>query len=223
MKNNSQNSQQPIKPPKLTKRKLIEGIPGNTLISKEQYRALSLSAVDLSNQIAEHVSFEEALFSQVNMMNTQLEEMRLEDARLSECNLMAANWFKAGWYRTELIGCRMTGFLAAEAHFQDVLFKDCQINLAQLRFATFKSVRFEHCDLSEIELLEADLSHAVLIDCNLRNAELSGSKLSGVDFTSCNLDGARVGIKELRGATINLKQAISLVQATGIKVDLRAD
>ena len=68
--------------------------------------------------------------------------------------------------------------------------------------------------------MEADLSQAVLVDCNLQGAELSASKLGGVDFSSCNLDGARVGIRELHGATIDLQQAISLLQASGIQVKL---
>jgi len=223
VKNSIQKPEPTIKPPKLIKRRLIGGLPGGSIVNREQYRALLLSAMNLSNQIAAHVSFEEALFSQVNMANTQLEEMRLEDVRLSECDLMTANWYKSGLYRTEFIGCRMTGFLAGEAHFQDVLFKDCQLNLAQFRFSTFTSVRFEHCDLSEADLLEANFSHVVLIDCNLRNAELSGSKLGGADLSTCNLDGARVGIQELRGATIDMKQAISLVQALGIRVKFQGE
>ena len=125
-----------IQPPKLKKNKLIEGLPGGYVAAKEQYRSLLLSGMDLSNQVAAHSSFEEVLFSQVNMSGTQWEALRLEDARLSQCDLMTANWYEAGVYRTEFIGCRMTGFLAAEARFQDVLFKDCQINLAQFRFAT---------------------------------------------------------------------------------------
>ncbi|HLJ33064.1 MAG TPA: pentapeptide repeat-containing protein, partial [Ktedonobacteraceae bacterium] len=121
MKDNIQKVEPTIKPPKLVKRKLIEGLPGGSIVNREQYRSFLLSSMDLSNQSATHVSFEEVLFSQVNMANTQLEELRLEDVRLSECDLITANWYKAGFYRTELIGCRMTGFLAAEAHFQDVL------------------------------------------------------------------------------------------------------
>ncbi len=219
MKKNTQKSEQVVKPPKLLKRNLVEGIPGNCVLRGELYRSLMLSSVDLSAQQADHVSFEEAMFSQVAMMNTDLEEVRLVDVRLSGCDLVTANWYKAGLYRVELIDCRMTGFLAGEAHFEDVLFKNCQINLAQFRFSTFKSVRFEHCDLSESDLLEADLSRAVLIDCNLRSAELSRSKLSGVDFSSCDLEGAHIGVQELRGATISMKQAISVIQASGITVE----
>lgn len=220
MKKDTQKMEQVIMPPKLIKKRLVEGIAGGSLIEKEQYQRLLLSAMNLSNAVAAHVAFEEALFSQVNMMHTHLEEVRLEDVRLSECDLMMANWYKAGFYRVELIGCRLTGLLASEAHFQDVLFQDCQINLGQFRFATWKAVRFEHCDLSEADLLESDLSHVELIDCNLRNAELSGCKLKGVDLRTCNLDGARAGISELRGATVTMQQALALVQALGIRVEV---
>jgi uncharacterized protein YjbI with pentapeptide repeats len=223
MKKTVHTPKQAIVPPKLTKRKLIEGIPAGCLIGKEQYHAVSLSSVDLSSQGAAHVSFVEALFSQVNMTKTQLEELHLQDARLNACILVMANWYKAAVYRAEFIGCRMTGFVTGEALFQDVVFQECQMNLAQFRFATFRSVRFDCCDLSEADLVGADLSHVVLTDCSLHNADLSGSKLDGVDLSTCKLDGARVGMAELRGATVNVKQALSLVEALGIEVKLHKD
>jgi uncharacterized protein YjbI with pentapeptide repeats len=95
------------------------------------------------------------------------------------------------------------------------------MDLAQLRFATFRSVRFERCDLSEADLVGADLSHVVLTECNLQHADLSASKLDGVDLSTCKLDGARVGLSELRGATVNVMQALSLVEAMGIEVKLQ--
>jgi uncharacterized protein YjbI with pentapeptide repeats len=221
MKKTVQTPKQAIVPPKLTKRKLMEGIAASCLIGKKQYHEVSLSTVDLSSQEAAHVSFVEALLSQVNMTKTQLEEVRLQDVRLNACILVMANWYKAAVYRAEFIGCRMTGFGAGEALFQDVVFQECQMNLAQLRFATFRSVRFERCDLSEADLVGADLSHVVLTHCSLRHADLSASKLDGVDLSTCNLDGARVGLSELRGATIDVKQALSLVEALGIEVKLQ--
>src|SRR5258708_18297543 len=90
MKNDFPKSEQTIKPPKLIKRKLVEGIPGGCVLDREQYRSLFLSGVNLSNQVAAHVSFEEVLFSQVNMANTRLEEVRLEDARPSPCDRTTA-------------------------------------------------------------------------------------------------------------------------------------
>ncbi|GHO87845.1 hypothetical protein KSZ_58510 [Dictyobacter formicarum] len=152
------------------------------------------------------------------LSNTEFEEMHLDDVRFNSCDFATAVWYKTVWHRVELVGCRMTGFMAGEAYLQDVLFKDCLLSLAQLRFSTMKSVRFEHCDLSEVDLLEADLSDVSFVDCNLRQAELTGTRLAGVDLSTCIIDGARLGAKELRGATLNLPQALALVESMGITI-----
>jgi uncharacterized protein YjbI with pentapeptide repeats len=184
-----------------------------------RYTSLSLQGTDLSNQVAAQAAFEDALFQHVQLGNSELEELHLDDVRLVNCDLAAACWYKTAWHRVEIIGCRLTGFLAGEALFEDVLFKDCQLNLAQFRFANLRSVCFEHCDMSEVDLLEAALSQVQFRDCVLRGAELTGTRFKDIDLTTCDIEGARLGVPELQGARLNLRQAVALVEAMGITVD----
>ncbi|GCE05673.1 pentapeptide repeat-containing protein [Dictyobacter aurantiacus] len=207
-----------VRPPRLPRKAAGRDIIGGYVQSHERYTSLALNSVNLADQAASHPAFVETSFQQVVLINTEFEEMQLDDVRFSSCDFATAVWYKTVWHRVELVGCRMTGFMAGEPHFEDVLFKDCLLSLSQLRFATLKSVRFEHCDLSEADLLEANLSDVSFVDCNLRQAELTGTQLAGIDLSTCNIDGARLGPKELRGATLNHAQALALIEAMGITI-----
>ncbi|GCF11702.1 pentapeptide repeat-containing protein [Dictyobacter arantiisoli] len=207
-----------VRSPRLPKRWEAKDIEGGYVQYHERYVSLALSGNDFTNQVAVRPAFAESSFQQVCLINTEFEELQLDDVRFTNCDLATANWYKSAWHRVELVGCRLTGFLAGEATLQDVLFKDCLISLAQFRFATLKSVRFEHCDLHDTDLLEADLTDVRFEHCNLQQAEFSGTRLAGVDLTTCSIDGARMGAKELQQATVNLTQAIALVESLGIHV-----
>lgn len=205
--------------PRLSKRMQQEGLVGNSVLYRERYNSLLLNGTDLSDQVAAQVAFNDVLCQHVRFCNTEFEELQLDDVRLQNCDLAAACWYKTAWHRVEVLECRMTGFLAGEAFFDEVVFKDCQLNLAQFRFATLRSVRFEHCDLSEIDLLEARLSRVTFHECSLRGAELSGTSFKGIDLTTCDIDGAHLSAKELQGAHLNLRQAVAVVESMGIIVE----
>jgi uncharacterized protein YjbI with pentapeptide repeats len=215
--------EQKVRPPRLPKKMQSKDIPGGAVKYHERYTSLALTGTDLTGQMAIRPAFEESSFTQVRLTGSEFEELQFDDVRLTGCDLATASWYKTTWHRVELIGCHMTGFLAGEAHLQDVLFKDCLIDLAQFRFATFKSVHFEHCDLHEADFLEADMSALSFVDCNLRQAELSKTHLAGVDLSTCVIDGAHVGTKELQGATLNITQALALIKAMGITITSAQD
>lgn len=217
------NVAQKVRPPRLPKKMLSKDIDGGHVQYRERYTSLALTGTDLTGQVAACPAFEESSFNQVRLTGSEFEEIQLDDVRLVNCDLATANWYKTTWHRVELVGCHMTGFAAGEAHLQDVWFKDCLIDLAQFRFASFKTVCFEGCDLHEADFLEADLSVVSFVRCNLRQAELSGTCLMGVDLSTCNIDGAHLGAKELQGATLNIAQAMALVESMGVTIKSSSD
>lgn len=207
-----------IKPPLFPKKMTARGLPAATLEDHEQYSQITLAQELLMGQVADYLTFAQVQCKGVNMNSTTFTHLQLSDVRLNECDLANAHWPEAGLHRVEAIECRMTGFVAIEAKFQDVLFKQCKINLAQFRFSTFKAVRFEDCDLSDADFQGADLTGVSFVRCNLQNVEMSGAKLIGADLRSSTLDGLRAGPRELQGAIVDAAQALVLVQAFGIIV-----
>jgi uncharacterized protein YjbI with pentapeptide repeats len=149
-----------IKAPNIPKQELEKRLPDESLFDRAYYAQLALSHDDLTGQAADYISFDQIVFQQVRMSNTQLKKVQVLDSRLIVCDLANAEWAVAALSRVELIGCHLTGFQCSEAQLQDVLFKDCGGSFAQFAFSTFKRVRFENCDLSQVNFLEVDLSGA---------------------------------------------------------------
>jgi uncharacterized protein YjbI with pentapeptide repeats len=209
-----------LKPPALQKKFLGRALPQGKLTTYGRYVQLSLANEQFIKQVAENISFEQTLLKQVSLHATELTHMQISDSRLTECDLANAIWLHADFARVELSGCRLTGLHAIESRWQDVLFKNCQAALAQFRFATLKTVRFEDCDLSDADFQGANLSRVAFVNCNLSRAEMSGAKLAGTDLRGCTIEGLHAGWHELQGAIIDPSQALAIVQAAGIIVEL---
>ena len=218
MINKRKRSGKVLKAPNLPLQKLEKYSPGTLIDDNTNYTQLHLTRTDLSEQRIRHLSFDQIFFEHVDMSKTHLEHIYILDSRLKACDLANAEWVKADFARVELLDCHLTGFQANEAHFQDMLFKDCMGHFAQCALATFEAVRFEGCDLSEANFFEADLSGALFINCDLSNADFSGAKLAGADLRGSKIDGIRIGPRELQGATLDPTQALAFVRGLGIGV-----
>jgi len=218
MANRPRTAGKSIVPPRLPKTFDRAALPDGTLYSGEMYESCAVSHEDLTNQVADQVTFDAVRLSNVTLRNTELTTLRLKDVRFDACDLANAQWYKAVFHRVELVGCRMVGFKAGEAQLHNTLLRDCQAKLANFRFATFKAVRFEHCDLVDTAFQGADLSGAIFADCDLTNAEMVGVKLVGTDLRGSKLDGVKIGPDDLRGAVVDPAQAVALIRLLGVVV-----
>jgi len=182
------------------------------------YDYLALSHVDLGGHRAGYVSFEACRFDHVSMRDSEFPGMSLLDVRMEECDLANLGVYKGQLQRVEVVASRMVGLKAAEAEFQDMLFKECKGEFALFRSATFKSVRFEGCDLTEADFGGADLSGVIFAGCKLDRCEMAGAKLMGADFRGSSIEGLKVGLEELRGAIVDPSQAVEFVRLLGLVV-----
>lgn len=215
---NLQKPRKTIQLPRLPKN-LSSTLAADELIQDEgEYSQLRLTNQNWAAQTTEHLSFKSSWFKQVNLEQTRFLAPKLIDLRLENCDLANAAWEKALLQRVEILGCRMTGFKAIEAHFQDVLFRDCIGALAQFRFATFKSVQFERCNFANADFQGANLAGVRFVKCDLSNAEMSHTTLTSTDFRSSKIEGLKVGVRELPGAIMDHFQAAYVASRLGIVI-----
>jgi uncharacterized protein YjbI with pentapeptide repeats len=123
--------------------------------------------------------------------------------------------------RVELRGVRLTGAELGESRLTDVVFADCRLDLAGLRFAQLERVVFRDCRLEECDLYEAALKDVLFEGCALREATLSGARLERVELRGCDLLGLR-GFEALRGVRMPwldvVENAAGFAAALGIEV-----
>jgi uncharacterized protein YjbI with pentapeptide repeats len=207
-----------IAPPRLPKRANVIAL--DALGEQMTYADLLLADYELSDQVAEFVTFETTSFKQMVMQRANLRGLRLSDVRFEACDLADSSWELLSASRVELLGCRLIGLQATNGRIEDLLIKGCNAVHAQFWSTVFKRVRFESCNLSKTNFQSADLTGAIFDKCDLRGAKMADAKLVGADLRSSQLDGARLGIKELQGAIVSMEQAVSIARVLGVDVRL---
>ena len=115
--------------------------------------------------------------------------------------------------------CKLTGssFEAAslfaikiiEGDWSYVNLSDCDLKAVDLRKVRLVEADLYGADLEKADLRQADLARAVLAKANLFGADFRGANMEGIDFLNTNL----------RGAKIDLAQAVLFAEAHGIQVD----
>jgi uncharacterized protein YjbI with pentapeptide repeats len=177
-------------------------------------------------------AFEEVRAAGGRIMRSRLDRVGLTGARLRSLTLTdvlapgleasGADLSGAVLRRVAFTGARLGGLQLVEAAAEDVLFRDCRLELTTFRGAKLRNVRFEGCILDEADFLGANLQAVRFDGCRLRRADFTSATLARVDLRGSDLDP--VGdVAGLRGATIDSIQlaglAPQLAHAAGIKVE----
>jgi len=109
----------------------------------------------------------------------------------------------------------------ASAELEDVSFRGCRLDLANLRFSRLVRVRFESCAMPEVDLQDAVLESVELVDCDLTGARLAAATLANCTLRRCRLDGI-VNAERLAGVRMPLSDALASVEtlaaAAGIEL-----
>ena len=115
-------------------------------------------------------------------------------------------------------GCRLLGAQLVEAHLDDVIFRDCNLESAVFASAVFKATRFEGCVLRGGLFEGADLARRDL--CSLRPDErrFHRREPARADLRGSVIDGLTVGPKDIQGAIIDPSQAVQVTGLLGLTV-----
>ena len=158
----------------------------------------------------------------VGLTSARLRSLSLTDVAAVALEASGADWSGATLRRVEITGSRLGGLQLVEAAAEQVLFRDCRLELATLRGARLRNVRFERCLLDDTDFLGATLQAVGFEACRLLRADFTSATLTRVDLRGSDLDPAG-DVNGLRGATIDSVQlaglAPLLARAAGIKVE----
>jgi uncharacterized protein YjbI with pentapeptide repeats len=187
------------------------------------FRGTILDSCEFVGQEADDLLLEQVHGRHIRFDQTHLTLAQLLDVRLETCDLAGSIWEKGHLLRVELVGSRLIGAALTDCDLADVLFLQCNLELARFWGSTLRSVHFDRCALREASFEGVDLSGVVFRDCDLTAADLRGSRLVGADLRGSTLSGVQVGPQDLRGAIIDPSQTIHLAALLGISVRERED
>jgi uncharacterized protein YjbI with pentapeptide repeats len=147
-----------------------------------------------------------------------LQNLRLLDALHDSCDWANASWDQANVIRCVLTECKMTGFGAANARFENVCFRRCKMDLAIFQRTEFRACSFENCLLHDSSFEEAILHSVRFRGCDLRNVRMARAQLDQVDLRGSDVRGLQFELRDARGLTIDPAQAPDLIRLLGIRV-----
>jgi uncharacterized protein YjbI with pentapeptide repeats len=201
-------------------------LPGNPIptdFGSETYDiAFSDARIDAQRLVTKpeaSLRLEASILQRVSLANCTFSNILMKDVRLVDCDLANLQTRSLTFLRVEFINCRMTGMRAGEAEFQDLLISEGDQRYAQFRHARFKAAEFDRCNLSEADFLGADLTGSIFRKCNLQNVEMSKVKLMNADLRGSTVEGLHMNAEDIRGATVDLSQAIIFAPLLGIRIE----
>ncbi len=180
-------------------------------------RLLRETKIDVQNAGTLHI--EASILERVILANSTFGSVVMKDVRLLGCDLANLQTRALSLIRVEFINCRMTGLRAGEAECQDLLIQEGDQRYSQFRYAKFRSAEFDSCNFEEADFQGANLSGSIFRKCNLRNAEMSKVKLMNADLRGSAVEGLHLNAEDVRGAVVDLPQAMIFASLLGIRIE----
>ncbi len=195
---------------------------GATLAGEQDLSGVLVEDADFSSTDLNAVSIEAAMLLRVSLETSKLKHFNLTDVYAEDCLMFGSDLDGSGWLRVEVKGGNFSGLIVSDASFEEVVFSNCKLNMANFRFSKLKSVTFVNCNLQEADFYAAHLSQARFEKCNLTGAHFGDAALSKVDLRTSNLTGLK-GVMGLKGALVDTAQLISLAAVIAAEVGIETE
>lgn len=173
------------------------------------------------NLHATNLGVDEVRWERAQLPSAKLDKIAANDMVADRCDLSAVRCAEGSFQRTEFLRTRLTGWDISNGVLKDVLFSECKIDMANLRFAKLRNVKFTDCQLQGADFINATLTHVQFLNCDLGGVTFAQCAMKDVDLRTSNLDIA--GWQYLKGATIDGAQlmlaAPQLAQEFGLLVE----
>lgn len=154
----------------------------------------------------------------MSLASREFHSIFAKDVRFTNCDLANLETRSMELHRVEFVNCRMTGLRSTETEARDLLVQEGDQRYSVLRYGKFFNTEFDQCNLEEADLLGSDLSGTIFRKCNLRNAEFNKVKLVNADLRGSEIEGLRLAAPDVKGATVDLSQAMQLARLLGIRI-----
>ncbi|GAA1393113.1 pentapeptide repeat-containing protein [Luteococcus peritonei] len=194
-------------PPKLSEREVRlqsvadlgpSSVGSDDLVTEQEVTLLSLEAhstefVELASLRVARGSLADSDWYRTNWVDVELNGVDAANAAFTESGLKRVAWR----------GCRLVGIALSGCTLADLEHRDCQMSLANFRFANLQRVSFTGCDLTGADFTNARLQDVSFTDCTLEGASFSQATSTRVSLSGGSLVGLK-GLDGLRGATIRV-------------------
>ncbi len=203
--------------------RLASNLP-NIKLSLAQFQASDLLSEGFLSQHnfdqakAEALSLEEMRLQMLSLREARLARLDLRDCVISDVDFSNSEIERGMLTRARFENSKLLGLNGRLTSFRDVLFKDCNLNLADFGKARFQQVIFENCQLKDLQLSGANFKQVQFKNCDLSGLDLSDVTHVHLDLRGSSIAGFRAAAAELKGLILDPEQALGLIHLLGITV-----
>jgi fluoroquinolone resistance protein len=126
---------------------------------------------------------------------------------------------RASLMLAEFHGCKLTGSVFESATLRPLRVEGGDWSYVRMRQADLRGVSLRGVRLAEADLTDADLTDVDLREADLSFATLRGAKLNGTDLRGARVTGVDLSLLDLRGARLDVAQAVQVAQGLGAVVE----
>lgn len=167
---------------------------------------------------AEALSLEEMRLQRLSLCEARLARLDLRDCEISEVDFSNSDFERGILTRARFDNSKLLGLNGRLTHFRDVVFRGCNLNLADFGKARFQQVRFEDCQLKDLQLSGASFKQVQFKNCDLSGLDLSDVTHQHLDLRGSRIDGFRATPAELKGLILDPEQVLGVIHLLGVIV-----
>jgi len=119
-----------------------------TLANEGEYENLELDKDDFRDTAFTALELKDCYLKNCNLNHLKISKLSLVNVRFENCDLANLETKELYAKNVDFVKCRMTGFIASESVMAEMSYKNCQLKLAQFRFAKLKYILFDNCLLN---------------------------------------------------------------------------
>lgn len=191
----------------------------HAFLQDETLIGLHIQHTDVSGLSAKNVVIQESKLTRSTLTQLAIEKFQAGDCLFEHCDLTASSLADSSWHAVEMRDTRCSGIQLQTSLIKNVLFKNCKLDMANLRFSTLENVIFEECVVAEMDLYNATLKNVAFIQCDIKNVEFSEAKLQKVDLSAARIISIK-GLRSLKGATISTEQLFYLAPSMAADIGI---
>jgi len=190
---------------------LAEETPINEIKScQEQIEGAEFVKIEVQRSIFEHNTFHNCNFDKASFV----------DVVFQSCDFSNSKFVGAYFNRCRFISCKGIGIDMSETVVKQTTFEESNFQYAYFYKTKMTDVLFDHLDFTEASMIEAKLNKFAATDSKFVRNNFSKTMLVKVDFSNNELVAPIVSNPpvELKGAIINIYQAVDLIGLWGVIV-----
>lgn len=167
------------------------------------------------------MTFSGLLFDRCSLTNADLQRCTFRNCIWLDSNISNSRLNHSSWLDCRLSGVKGVGVDFTAARLDRCRWRQCLFPYANFTAARLRRQLIARSDFSEAVFSETTFKYLELHESNFTRATFFKTPLEGIDFTSSRIDALRLSdnFHELRGARINVSQAIDLARRLGIEVE----